>query len=37
VAQLVDALWEGPGAASVNYVATEELELGERPERFTIQ
>jgi acylphosphatase len=37
VSQMVDALWEGPGAASVNYVATEELELGERPSRFTIQ
>jgi acylphosphatase len=37
VSQMVDALWEGPAAASVNYVATEELELGERPARFTIQ
>jgi acylphosphatase len=37
VSRMVDALWEGPGAASVNYVLTEELEVGERPERFTIQ
>ena len=40
VSQMVDALWEGPGAASVNFVATEEAdlgELGERPSRFTIQ
>ena len=37
VSQMVEALWEGPGAAAVNYVATEELELSDRPERFTIQ
>ena len=34
---MVDALWEGPGAASVNYVATEEAGPAESPSRFTIQ
>ena len=37
VAMMVDALWEGPGAASVNYVATEETDLAEPPLRFSIQ
>ena len=38
VSRMVDALWEGPGAASVNYVATEDLPgTGESPSRFTIQ
>jgi acylphosphatase len=37
VAMMVDALWEGPGAASVNYVATEETDLAEAPLRFSIQ
>ena len=39
VSRMVDALWEGPAAASVNYVATEDAELSEaeRPARFTIQ
>ena len=38
VALMVDALWEGPGAASVNYVATEDLlSAVEAPSDFTIQ
>ena len=37
VAMMVDALWEGPAAASVNYVATEETDLAEPPLRFSIQ
>ena len=37
VSQMVEALWEGPGAASVSYVATEEAELPEAPSRFTVQ
>ena len=38
VSRMVDALWEGPGAASVNYVSTEDLPgTGESPSRFTIQ
>lgn len=37
VALMVDALWEGPAAASVNYVATEEAELSEPPAAFAIQ
>lgn len=36
VAQMVDALWEGPAAASVQYVATEDVALGERPQGFEI-
>ena len=37
VALMVDALWEGPAAASVNYVATEEADVAEPPLRFSIQ
>jgi len=37
VALMVDALWEGPAAASVQYVATEETDLPEQPLRFNIQ
>lgn len=36
VAQMVEALWEGPAAASVHYVATEEVALFERPQGFEI-
>jgi acylphosphatase len=37
VSQMVDALWEGPAAASVQYVATEETDPGNPPSSFTIQ
>lgn len=37
VAKMVDALWEGPAAASVQYVATEDADLAEPPLRFCIQ
>ena len=39
VSRMVDALWEGPGAASVNYVATEEYagDRRVRRRRRTIQ
>ena len=38
VSRMVDALWQGPGAASVNYVATEDFPgTSELPSRFTIQ
>ena len=36
VSKMIDALWEGPASASVNYVATEDTELREQPARFTI-
>jgi acylphosphatase len=38
VARMIDALWEGPAAAAVSYVATEDLDdVGERPAQFSIQ
>lgn len=36
VAQLVERLWEGPPAAEVRDVVTEETEIAETPSGFTV-
>jgi acylphosphatase len=37
VSRMVDALWEGPAAASVQYVATEDATVAQVPSGFSIQ